>query len=117
MKDFGVKPIEEPLDHTSLTLLDRVRRKDKEAWERLVSLYTPLVYHWCIIAGLQAADAEETAQEVFLAVARAVVSFHRDQDGDTFRGWLRIITRNKIFDHAVPPGGGGQGGSAAQKRL
>src|SRR5207244_3695459 len=25
--------------------------------------------------------------------------FHRNEAGDTFRGWLRTITRNKIRDH------------------
>jgi hypothetical protein len=32
---------------TSLTLIDRVRIHDSEAWERLVTLYTPFLhYQW-----------------------------------------------------------------------
>jgi RNA polymerase sigma-70 factor (ECF subfamily) len=31
-------------------------------------------------------------------VWRNVQTFHRDQPSDTFRGWLRTITRNKIAD-------------------
>jgi len=117
MKDRGVNSNGGAETQTSLTLLDRVRRKDKEAWERLVSLYTPLVYYWCRQSKLQPADAEEVTQDVFLAVARGLVNFHRDQEGDTFRGWLRKITWTKICDHAPPPGGKGEGGSDAQKRL
>lgn len=71
---------------------------DQQAWERLVRLYGPLVYGWCRQAGLQAADAADIGQEVFLAVARKITAFHRDRKGDTFRGWLRVITRNKIQD-------------------
>jgi len=100
-----------------LTLLERVRRQDRSAWERLVSLYTPLVYHWCLRHGLQRADAEEVCQEVFLAVARGIDSFRHDREGDTFRGWLRTITRSKVRDHVTPPGGRGAGGSDAQGRL
>jgi RNA polymerase sigma-70 factor, ECF subfamily len=104
-------------DQTSLTLLAKVRQKDQAAWVRLVSLYSPLVYYWCRQWGLQDTDAEEVGQEVFLAVARNIDTFHRDQEGDTFRGWLRTITRNKILDQTSPIGGRGLGGSDAQGRL
>ena len=33
------------------------------------------------------------------AVARKLGDFHRDRPGDTFRGWLRRITNNKVNDH------------------
>jgi RNA polymerase sigma-70 factor (ECF subfamily) len=80
-------------------LLVRVRSQDQAAWQRLVSLYTPLVYRWCRAAGLQAADAADVGQEVFRAVARKIGDFRRDRPGDSFRAWLRVITRNKITDH------------------
>jgi RNA polymerase sigma-70 factor, ECF subfamily len=118
VKDFGVNPdekVSQPL--TSLTLLEKVRRKEQDAWDRLVRLYSPLVFHWCKRAGLQPADAEEVGQEVFLAVARAIGSFRRDRAGDSFRGWLRTIMDNKIRDHAPPLGGKGGGGSDVQQRL
>jgi RNA polymerase sigma-70 factor (ECF subfamily) len=79
---------------TPLTLLERVRANDPEAWARLVALYRPLVLSWCTRAGVHAADAEDVAQEVFLAAAHALDHFRRDRPGDTFRGWLRVITRN-----------------------
>jgi RNA polymerase sigma-70 factor (ECF subfamily) len=100
-----------------LTLLEKVGRQDKEAWERFVSLYSPLVYYWCKIARLQTTDVEEVAQDVFTAVFRFVKDFHREQEGGTFRGWLRRITINKIHDHRAPPGGRGHGGTDAQMQL
>ena len=57
------------------------------------------MYRWCRRAGLQPADASNTVQEALQAVARNLGGFHRDRPGDTFRGWLRRITDNKIRDH------------------
>lgn len=116
MKDPGV-PDDDGESGTSPSLLERLRRRDQSAWQRLVSLYTPLVYHWCLRHGLQRADAEEVCQEVFLAVARGIGNFRHDREGDSFRSWLRAITRSKVRDHVGPPGGRGAGGSDAQGRL
>ncbi|MBI3863276.1 MAG: sigma-70 family RNA polymerase sigma factor [Planctomycetia bacterium] len=88
----------ETFDSTSSSLLDRVRFKDVEAWRQLVRLYAPLVYSWCARAGLQSEDAADVVQEVFRSVAISIGDFRRDRPGDTFRGWLRVITRNKVHD-------------------
>ncbi len=82
---------------TPLSLLERVRSNDPEAWRRLVELYRPLVLAWCRRDGVSAADAEDVAQEVFGAAAAALGHFRRDRPGDTFRGWLRVITRNQTL--------------------
>jgi RNA polymerase sigma-70 factor (ECF subfamily) len=82
---------------TPLSLLERVRGHDPEAWRRLFQLYQPLVLFWCARAGVNATDAEDVVQEVFAAAAAALDRFRRDQPGDTFRGWLRTITRNQIL--------------------
>lgn len=90
---------------TSSAMLRGLRAWDPSAWERLVNLYGPLVYRWCRRAGLQPADSRDVGQEVFRAVMRGISQFHRDREGDTFRGWLRAITRNKISDcrRGTPP--------------
>jgi RNA polymerase sigma-70 factor (ECF subfamily) len=102
---------------TPSSLLERVRARDRAAWARLVSVYGPTVYGWCRRAGLQPADAADVGQEVFAAVARAIDGFRHNRAGDTFRGWLYVITRNKLRDRAAPPGAVGAGGSDAQRRL
>ncbi len=84
---------------TSLTLLQRVRDKDEEAWRRLLHLYGPLVERWCARGGVHPADADDVRQDVFQAVAAGLDGFRRDRPGDTFRGWLKVITRNKLLDH------------------
>ena len=83
----------------SSTLLERVRAKRPEAWERLVDLYGPSVYGWCRRAGLGPSDSADVVQEVFAAVARCVEDFRRDRAADSFTAWLATIARNKIRDH------------------
>jgi RNA polymerase sigma-70 factor (ECF subfamily) len=84
---------------TSRSLLARVHKNDAAAWDRLVALYTPLVWHWCRKLDLPRQDAADVFQEVFRSVAVHIRNFHLDRPGDTFRGWLRTITRNKVHDH------------------
>ncbi|APW59073.1 RNA polymerase sigma factor [Paludisphaera borealis] len=83
---------------TSPTLLDRARASDSEAWSRLIFLYEPLVRHWCARWACQGADADDLVQEIFVGVASGLASFRRDRPGDSFRGWLRGIARNKRID-------------------
>ena len=82
---------------TSLSLLQRVRANDRAAWQRLVQLYTPLVYYWCNRWGCGTENRDDVVQEVFLAVSTSLPRFHRDRPGDSFRGWLRGITRNTLL--------------------
>lgn len=84
---------------TSRSLLVDLQRDRPAAWNRLVSLYAPLVYHWCRKTGLAEQDMADIFQQVFQSVARHIGSFRKDQPSDSFRGWLRTITRNKVRDH------------------
>jgi len=84
---------------THRSLLDGARARDAAAWERLVTLYAPLVLSWCRGWGLKPDDAADVFQEVFQAVATHLDGFRRERPSDTFRGWLRTITRNKVNDH------------------
>jgi RNA polymerase sigma-70 factor (ECF subfamily) len=104
---------------TSRTLLERVRAREEEAWRRLHHLYAPLIDRWCGHAGVRGQDADDVRQDVFQAVAAGLDGFHRDRPGDTFRGWLRVITRRKLVDHFrrrqhQPQG---QGGTDAHRQL
>jgi len=104
---------------TSTGLLDRVRAKDAEAWRRLAQLYAPLVYSWCRHFDVRLEDTADIVQEVFVAVHSRIADFRHDRPGDTFRGWLWMITRNKIRDHhrASVKVFEAKGGTDAQRRL
>jgi RNA polymerase sigma-70 factor (ECF subfamily) len=84
---------------TSRSLLVRLHAHDPAAWDRLVTLYAPLVWHWCRRMNLARQDAADVFQDVFQAVAAHIDAFEKRRPQDTFRGWLRTITRNKVLDH------------------
>lgn len=86
-------------DATSLSLLLRLKANEAAAWDRLVILYAPLVYYWCRKLDLAEQDAADVIQDVFQSVAAKIGVFRKEKPGDTFRGWLRTITHNKVYDH------------------
>ena len=88
-----------PGGSTSRSLLNEARLADAAAWERLVTLYAPLVASWCRRWGVRQQDIVDVLQEVFSAVAAHLHRFRKDRPGDTFRGWLMAISRNKTLDH------------------
>jgi RNA polymerase sigma-70 factor (ECF subfamily) len=104
---------------TSRSLLARVQADEPDAWERCVHLYAPLVFHWCRCRGVPREDAADLFQDVFRAVVANVRRFRKEHPTDTFRGWLRQITENKIRDHFRRRNGEAQGvgGSSARDRL
>ncbi|HEY7312606.1 MAG TPA: sigma-70 family RNA polymerase sigma factor [Gemmataceae bacterium] len=93
------RSVPDPQRTTSKTLLQRLRANDSEAWRIMVELYSPLVCHWATRGGVRGADVEDVAQEVLQAAATHMQNFRRDRPGDSFRGWLRGITRNMVLQH------------------
>lgn len=104
---------------TSASLLERVRRLDGDAWERLCALYSPVVYGWCRRAGLQESDAADVVQNVFRSVLRGIGDFRGKTRVGSFRGWLWAITRNEVRLFYRTQGSVPQalGGSEAQRRF
>src|SRR4051794_30393048 len=106
---MGSKPMAEANPHaagrepaasresTSLTLLEKLRQNQEDAWVRLGRLYGPLIHSWCARWGFSPPDIEDICQEVYQVVVKRIGEFHRDGPGDTFRGWLRGITRNRLL--------------------
>ena len=86
-------------DTLNTRLLVHVQSGDDDAWQKLVRLYTSLVYRLCRRCNVQQDDTEDIAQEVFRAVFRRVKDFDKQAKSHTFRGWLCTITPNKIRDH------------------
>ncbi len=102
---------------TSASLLHRVRKMEPAAWERLCTLYGPMVYGWCRRAGLQESDAADATQEVFRSVFQHLHQFQGDQKGGSFRGWLWTITANQVRLHfrRAQHQGNAHGGSDGQQ--
>lgn len=81
---------------TSVSLLERLRHADDhEAWGRFVRVYTPLLLGWARRAGLQACDADDLLQEVFLLLRQELPQLQYDPTR-SFRAWLKTVTANKL---------------------
>ena len=104
---------------TTRSLIIGLKDRESDAWNRLVLLYSPLVYHWCQKHELKTDDIPDVVQEVFKSVSENIDRFRKDRPKDTFRGWLRVITRNKAIDHFRRQGkeAKGEGGTVALERL
>ena len=84
---------------TPVSLLARLREpNDKQAWDRFVELYTPMIWEWLRRLQLEPNDASDLLQEVFVILLRKLPEFRYQRDG-SFRGWLRTIVANKHRDH------------------
>lgn len=107
------------MDSTSVSLLERIRTDDDVAWSRFVDIYSPPVFYWCRRMGnLSPEDAADVMQNVFRSVATSVGTFRRVKRGE-FRGWLRVITQNKVRDlyRRQSKQTRSSGGSTMQRRL
>ncbi|MEZ6111106.1 MAG: sigma-70 family RNA polymerase sigma factor [Pirellulaceae bacterium] len=84
-----------PSDSTSSGLIDRARRGDPQAWREMVDRYVPLVRYWVVRGNVSRQDQDDLIQEILLGVFRRL----KDYRHESFRGFLRIVARNKTADH------------------
>ncbi|QDV44037.1 RNA polymerase sigma factor RpoE [Stieleria neptunia] len=88
----------------------------EEVWMEFVTIYRPLVVRVGLAKGLQHADAEDLAQDVFAAVRRSLGTFTKRGQG-SFRAWLFRITRNLVVNHLTRSKGPVGSGDSQMNRL
>ncbi|MCY3005284.1 MAG: sigma-70 family RNA polymerase sigma factor [Planctomycetota bacterium] len=98
LKEDNVPPFESD-NSVSTSILERAKLGDQDAFRMITELYAGLVYHWIRKSGLSPENAQDTSQEVFISVNRKLKNFQRTKAGQSFRAWIRVITRRKIVDH------------------
>ena len=102
---------------TSLSLLERAKNDDGQAWGRIVELYAPLISIWCKRDHkLPEHVSDEITQEVLTQLLKSLPTYQ----AESFRGFLRTMTRSKVVDwirreqrHEAR----GVGGSTAQRGI
>lgn len=96
LTDKGDLDVGGTIDAITTTLIHRAQGGEESAWEKLVYVYSPLVYIWCRKKLPQAADAENVSGEVFLALAKGIGKFRGR--APAFCAWMQEVTRFKIAD-------------------
>jgi RNA polymerase sigma-70 factor (ECF subfamily) len=71
---------------------------DPQAWEQLVSIYQPVLYRIARGQGLSHDHAEDSVQNIFLALAKSIARWETKDQGPRFRSWLGRIARNTILN-------------------
>ena len=85
-----------PSQSTSASLLDSARSRRADAWDRLVTIYTPLLHIWLTAAGVQSADRDDLIQRALLVLLRRLPEFEHNGRPGAFRAWLRGIAVNLL---------------------
>ena len=83
---------------TRQSLLVRVQRDDREAWQEFSAIYRPLLYRIARRRGWQDADAQDVAQTVLTKVAKAIADFQPDPHRARLRSWLTTVCHNTLRD-------------------
>ena len=76
--------------------LDQVLQGKREAFQRIVREYSLPLRSYLAAQVYHLDDADDLAQDVFIAAYRSLHAFRR---GDDFGAWLRGIARNKLYGH------------------
>jgi len=84
---------ESPEEISDSTIIDRVRKGDREAFELLYERYFTRIYRFIGRRMGVRADVEETTQEVFIAVFSSLESFRGEAP---FSAWIYGVTRRVI---------------------
>jgi RNA polymerase sigma factor (sigma-70 family) len=102
--DQDLAPGAEPTrDHPVATLVMRARNGDKLAWNALVERYAPLIWSLCRRYRLDAADAADVGQNVWLQLMNQLGKI---RDPAALPGWLATTTRRecqRVLNKAQAP--------------
>lgn len=103
---------------TNDSLILRVKDSaDAAAWSDFLAIYRPVVVRMACGRGLQHADADDLAQQVFLSVARAIEDWEPLPGRPPFRAWLARIARNAIVNALTRRKPDAAGGSTSVQQL
>ena len=90
---------------TPVSLLQRLRLSpERDAWEKFVDLYTPLLVAWTRRLRLPEHEASDIIQDIFTVLVEKLPTFQYDAE-KSFRAWLKTILlnrwRNRLRDRSA----------------
>jgi RNA polymerase sigma-70 factor (ECF subfamily) len=86
------------MQNTSDSLLINLKQNLGDAWDRLDSIYVPMLKSFLARQQVSESHAEDIVQDVLVVVLRKLPEFRRERVG-SFRTWLRQIAVNCLRDH------------------
>src|ERR1041384_1434729 len=96
---------------TRRSLLTRLRDAgDQTGWQEFFETYWKLLYRVARKSGLTEAEAQDAVQETVITVAQQMPEFRYEPSRCSFKGWLLLLTRQRVahqFRKRNKPGGDG----------
>jgi RNA polymerase sigma-70 factor (ECF subfamily) len=83
---------------TRVSVIEGVCRHDRERWRELDSIYRPILLAYFCARGLNATDATDVVQDIFVKLLGKVHTYDRTQC--RFRTWLFRVAHNALIDQA-----------------
>ncbi|MDF7825706.1 sigma-70 family RNA polymerase sigma factor [Pontiellaceae bacterium B12227] len=85
---------------TRASLLLRLKESgDDETWREFYGIYGRMIFGYALRHGLSHAEAEDVVQNVCVKLFRHIFSFNYSSELGMFRGWLKTVTNNAVFDY------------------
>jgi RNA polymerase sigma factor (sigma-70 family) len=81
-------------DPTVVSLVERARGGDQEAWNEIVARYAPLLWSLCRRFGLSGSDAEDVGSAVWLRLVERLGSI---REPAALPGWIATTTRRECL--------------------
>jgi RNA polymerase sigma-70 factor (ECF subfamily) len=105
----GMRHAAEEWQATRRSLLTRLRDAgDQTGWQEFFETYWKLLYRVARKSGLTESEAQDAVQETVITVARQMPEFRYEPARCSFKGWLLLLTRQRIahqFRKRNQPGG------------
>lgn len=94
-RETGHNPFVQRDNDTTIDLINRAKRGDRDAFEELVRLYERRVRSFCALSLRGEAQGDDAAQEVFIKAYRSIKNFRGDA---SFATWLLTLAKHQCID-------------------
>lgn len=83
---------------TRVTLLDKVRENDENAWNEFCNFYWDLIHGWAMRMGCSESQAKDVFQDTIINLLNRLEGFNYNPEKGCFRAFLKTIVRRRVSD-------------------